>query len=346
MIQKPRLKSFLNVFPMSETRWVFRGGSNEICRVDLRNEKAVRTFNALLPCLDGTQHRDEIFSYLATEEIDTAAASALLKHLEASHCLEEGETAGLSSSALERHSDQILYFSHFTSDGGAGYQAALASSHAVLIGEGRFGDVLERQLTEVGIGIVERSSEASLLHAPPPGLSAGERRLVVIAQESYDRKLLENMDIYSKRFDVPWLLVRRISISEGWVGPLFIPGETASYLSFEAKLRGNIPFFELHEGADRYLAVSSPRHAPAGTRFADLEVLAGIAISESVKFLTGFQVPHLAGRFVAVDLSNWAIESHDVWRVPVLDRTAAPQPQPFPWKEALYGQTGTHRRRA
>ena len=52
MIDKPRLKSFLTVYPLSSDTWALRGGSEELWRIKL-NDGAARTLGLLLSYLDG-----------------------------------------------------------------------------------------------------------------------------------------------------------------------------------------------------------------------------------------------------------------------------------------------------
>jgi len=162
--------------------------------------------------------------------------------------------------------------------------------------------------------------------AEPPGL-------VVVAQEAHDPVLLEAMDDLSKRARLPWLLVRWLAAEEGWVGPLFVPYETASYLSLEARWQANLSHLDDYRALGDLVRDRGRPAAAAGGLLAGFQVLAGIAAAEAVKLLAGFAVPQLAGRFLTLHFGTWAAELHDVLRVPHLDRPAAEGPDAFPWQE-------------
>ena len=62
------------------------------------------------------------------------------------------------------------------------------------------------------------------------------------------------------------------------------------------------------------------------------ELLSAIAVVEAIKFLGNLTVPHLAGRFLTINLSSWDVETHDVLRVPALGLEVT-EPKLFAWKE-------------
>jgi hypothetical protein len=72
------------------------------------------------------------------------------------------------------------------------------------------------------------------------------------------------------------------------------------------------------------------------------EILAGVAVVELVKYLTGISVPHLAGRFITVRLTDWETEIHEVLKVPHLEAESG-LPRVFPWKEIPYDARKTRR---
>ena len=74
--------------------------------------------------------------------------------------------------------------------------------------------------------------------------------------------------------------------------------------------------------------------APLGGLQPFFHLLSSIAVTEAIKFLSEIRVPHLAGRFLTINLWTWEVETHDVLRVPSLDRnTTEAQPTVFPWQE-------------
>lgn len=353
MIKFPRLKTFLSVFPISENTWGLRGGADELWRLKLTDARALRAFGALLPYLDGRTARDEILRSLESADIHVGAAEAVLGQLEATSLIEEADAAGLSDAELQQHEGQIRFFSRFTQQGGAKFQAALRDTRVALAADGALGESLYHRLAGAGFGEVVILSRqpaqardwveslngprprTTVLPLEVPDLWPAEARdlprVLVVGQEAHDPLLLEAVDTLSKRRGLPWLLVRSLDLQEGWVGPLFVPGETASYLSLEARLRSNMQRFPEYLAFDAHVRASGPPASLGGLRAA-YDMLAAIAVIELIKFATDMKVPEVLGRFLSINLWTWETELHDVLRLPTLDREAASRPVVFPWK--------------
>src|SRR5262245_17104509 len=114
MIRFPRLKTFLSVFPISENTWGLRGGGDELWRMKLTDERAIRAFGALLPYLDGRTSTEEILRSLESAGVHNGAAAAVLRRLESTSLIEEANDNGLSAEELKQFEGQIRFFSRFT----------------------------------------------------------------------------------------------------------------------------------------------------------------------------------------------------------------------------------------
>ena len=123
--------------------------------------------------------------------------------------------------------------------------------------------------------------------------------------------------------------MRSLDLKEGWVGPLFVPGETASYLSLEARLRANLPRYPEFLAFDAHVRAAGPP-GPLGGLRAAFDLLTGVAVIELIKFVTEIKVPQLLGQFLTVNFWTWETELHEVLRLPTLDRGPAPRPPVFP----------------
>ncbi|MEK7867046.1 MAG: TOMM precursor leader peptide-binding protein [Planctomycetota bacterium] len=108
----------------------------------------------------------------------------------------------------------------------------------------------------------------------------------------------------------PWLLV---SLQGSWarVGPLFVPGETACWGCYRARLashRAHPDAERAWAALDRSLGPSGPdRHAAA---------VAALAAAEVERFTRRHAPPLLAGRVFVVDLETLEGGSESVWAVP------------------------------
>lgn len=370
MIQKPRLKTFLTIFPISDTIWGLRGGSEELWRIKLSDERAIRAFSGVLPYLNGCHYLDHILDQVSEEGIDKDAALKLLEHLEESSLIEDADPQGLSPHEIKRFSDQLAFFSRFTSEGGAKYQSHLRDTKVGLLGGEHLGHSVLRHLERSGFGevtVLSRNSGSTSVEAEQgvgsPDLSGTKLKTIpldrnsiwpsdqadqlpevfIVAQDSYDPNLLQAMDVFSKKHKIPWLLLRTLDPNEGWVGPLFIPGDTASYVSLEARLRGNIQFFDEYQAFDENLRKTDKSSAHSGGLLTVFDLLSGIAVTEIIKYVTGIAIPQLAGRFLTINLITWETEIHEVLRVPRLERESYSRPRIFSWKEAPYSEKETRR---
>src|SRR5262249_16391752 len=128
--------------------------------------------------------------------------------------------------------------------------------------------------------------------------------VLVVCQDAHDPQLLEAIDALSKRRGLPWLLVRSVELQEGWAGPLFVPGETASYLRLEAWLQSKMAGFGEYRAFDAHVRATA-RPTGIGGLHAAFDVLAGIAVIELVKLVTDIKVPELLGKFLTINFSTW-----------------------------------------
>ncbi|MEM8962664.1 MAG: hypothetical protein AAGD38_14355 [Acidobacteriota bacterium] len=324
----------------------------------------------ILPDLNGQKTTEEIITDAARLGVEAEVARGLLTQLESASFIEETAEPLLDQAAVERYEEQLSFFSRFTSEGGAKLQARLRDSRVAVIGSDALALAVTRHLLASGTGEVvvlddEADAAATRIEANVPAAHREERTLravtldrkavwpvdggepvdlVVYPQAAHDPALADALDTFSKQHGVPWMLIRTIDPHEGWVGPLFLPGDTASYLSLEARLRGNLPFFEEYLAFDKHLRAKGRPSAPSGGLHAYLEVLSGVAVSEIVKHLSGFAIPTLAGKFLTLNLMTWEAEIHEVLRLPHVEVDSTSQPRVYPWKEIPYDEQPKSRR--
>jgi hypothetical protein len=156
--------------------------------------------------------------------------------------------------------------------------------------------------------------------------------LLFVAQEADDPALFESLDAAALRDGMPWLLVRQLESHVVWVGPLFVPRETSDYRDLEARLRSNLSYFPEYEAYDGFLRQRGGPGSRCGGLRAASSLAAAVAVAEAIKFLCDLAVPHLAGRFLTFNITNWDAEVHDVLRVPRLGLEVR-DPALFAWKE-------------
>lgn len=368
MVNRPRLKTFLTIFPISETVWGLRGGADELWRIKLRDRRALDTFSAVLPYLDGRATVEEILAALAAKDVEREDVVQLLERMEQNSLLEEGETYGLTEDETRAFAGQIAFFARYRGDGGNRYQARLRARRVAVLGDGDLASSLRREAAAAGFGeIYQLASDPAAVAAsaeadgePSPDWRARfqvvpldrERiwesavgpppDLLFVAQEADDPALLQALDDAAMREKMPWLLVRQLESHVVWVGPLFVPGETAEYRDLEARLRGNLSYFPEYEAYKDHLRQRGGPGSPCGALRAGSSLAAAVAVVEAVKHLCDLAVPHLAGRFLTLNLTSWDAEVHDVLRVPRLGLEVR-EPSLFAWKEMPDADVDAHR---
>ncbi|MCG8462172.1 MAG: hypothetical protein MI919_38300, partial [Holophagales bacterium] len=319
----------------------------------------------------------EILGEIGKMGLSEEIGEQMLERLEASSLIEEADPCGLTPEQLSDYAEQIKFFSRFTAEGGAKHQAELLDSRVALAGRGPLAESLSRQLAKSGIGRISYlpttgsapetsgagpngsgdahpdsvgaasyASETLGLH-PETVLAEDDLEpvpdLLVVGQTAHEPELLEAAHVFSMKHDVPWLLVRAIDQLEAWVGPLFVPRDTASYASFEARLRGNMVSFDEYVDFDRFLRSEDGRASDVGAPLAFYDVISGIAVVEILKTLTKISVPALASKFVSIDLISLETEMHEILRFPRIEDEAYSRPGVFPWKELPYDVPETRR---
>jgi hypothetical protein len=152
MLTRPRLKTFLTIFPISDTTWGLRGGSDELWRIKLRDRRAFETFSAVLPYLDGSATVEQMHSALAAKGVEREDVDQLLERMEQSSLLEEAETYGLTEAETEAFAGQIAFFARYRGDGGNQYQARLRERRVAVLGNGDLAASLRREAAAAGFG--------------------------------------------------------------------------------------------------------------------------------------------------------------------------------------------------
>ena len=80
---KPRLKTFLTVYPINERTWGVRGGDGEFWSLRLQDKDAVRCLGVVLPFLNGSTPQAQVLEAVDKAGLDPNAGAELLDKLEA-----------------------------------------------------------------------------------------------------------------------------------------------------------------------------------------------------------------------------------------------------------------------
>jgi ribosomal protein S12 methylthiotransferase accessory factor len=238
---RPRLKSYLEpVVGIDDGLLLLSEGRHAWLKAPV--------FAALAPLLDGAHEVEAIFDALARDFPPEQIVAALV-HLRsagylADDVLTEADTA--ETRGVRAFWEQV------------GVPPSLARSR------------LERaRVATLAIGNVELDGLTDLLERG--GVKVGrEGDITQVVTDDYLHPELAQWNERSLAAGKPWLLVKPVGI-ETWIGPLFVPGQTACWECLAQRLRG-------HRKVERYIArrrgietpVASPRASMCSTQHAPL----------------------------------------------------------------------------
>jgi len=210
-------------------------------------------FTALAPMLDGAHEVETIFETLS-ESYAAEQVFAALDHLRINGYLAE-------DAAVEARSTRS-----FWEHAGVGPSLARSRLDAACVAMVAFGDV-------------ELGSLAELLKRQ--GLrTANEADITLVITEDYLRPELSVWNTRSLATGKGWLLVKPVG-TETWIGPMFVPGQTACWECLAQRLRG-------HRKLQEYLTRRRGSDVPVGVIPTALPSTAHAVLADAVTEITRF----------------------------------------------------------
>jgi ribosomal protein S12 methylthiotransferase accessory factor len=135
----------------------------------------------------------------------------------------------------------------------------------------------------------------------------GDPSLELVLTDDY---LREELSDYNKRATVPWMLVKPVGLKV-WLGPIFLPGETACWECMAQRLR-------LNKGVERYISRQIGRQPiiePVSTPTTE-GMAAHLAATHSAHWLSSPKSHTLTDNLVIWDYTSMQTESHRVVKRP------------------------------
>ncbi|HLP44618.1 MAG TPA: TOMM precursor leader peptide-binding protein [Candidatus Kapabacteria bacterium] len=130
--------------------------------------------------------------------------------------------------------------------------------------------------------------------------------LKVIITDDYEREELRQINREAMETKQPWMLVRPVGV-ELWLGPIFIPGKTGCWECLKQRLAINSPintFYRTQKNTRDNL------HIPASHLPLSIQIAAGQAAIEMVKWLYYGKNELLEGKIVSYDTHSLTCKSH------------------------------------
>ncbi|MRG93717.1 TOMM precursor leader peptide-binding protein [Polyangium spumosum] len=141
--------------------------------------------------------------------------------------------------------------------------------------------------------------------------TSDEGDLPIVLVDDYLRPALESFNQARLEDGKPWLLARP-SGSEGWLGPLFVPGQTGCWRCLAHRLEG-------HRRVERYLErrTGKPVHPPALCALPSTRRALASAIATAVaRWAALGGIPSLEGRVVTLGTTTFESHTHSLTRRP------------------------------
>ncbi|MGW4796181.1 TOMM precursor leader peptide-binding protein [Nonomuraea sp. NPDC004297] len=317
----------------------------------------------LLELLDGTRAIEDIRAQLDAPGSDPATVDGVLAALHAGGLLRDGPpgAAALSGEEQSWWRQQADFFAHFSAasdatlpprpdllDSGFHYQARLRESVVAVLGCGRLGSQLARDLAISGIGallcvddgvVTDEAARTDawfdLRHRGRPsaevvcelvGQAAPHCRAVPVAPGSWEELLArcdaavvagdvfrpadyESVNAAALSCGTPWTSCRLVGL-EVLVGPTVLPERSSCWTCFDDRRRSHLTRFEEAALVERIWA--------EGAMPPSLAVVPGLSLAalEVVKLLTGFTPPTTVDGLLAIDTLTSTTTLHPVLRVP------------------------------
>jgi bacteriocin biosynthesis cyclodehydratase domain-containing protein len=355
--QRPRLRPFFYVVPLDDGRVQLRSAYRSLI---ISGAGAPELTRLMLPLLDGTRTTDEIVRVCDGHAPDAVRHALAL--LQEKAVLEDGvddDRSPLSPDLQETFADQVRLFSSFVGNPHR-VQSDLQAKRVALVGASPLGLAIGRQLAQCGLGAlhvvatsaVQAGAALALVEEPNRNGSSHCRfHLDPYADDAIDERVAAaaaGADLVIAPSDgpapasnrrvndicvsarVPWLPVVLYG-SDVALGPLVVPGQTACFVCYELRMKGNLIFADEYVAFETHL-LNGPSQVAQGALKAYVPIVAGLAAVEAIKFLTKFTYPIALGRLIRFNLVNYQFMVHPVLRLPRCPRCGAIAPTVHEWE--------------
>ena len=163
---------------------------------------------------------------------------------------------------------------------------------------------------------------------------AGDLQLVLV--DDYLQAELESINEAALASGKPWLLIKLVGY-QSWIGPVFMPGQTACWACMAQRMRANrqVESFVLrHQG--RQGSIKTSFAAMPST----METAVNLAVTEVVKFIAQGNNPRLENQILVYDHIKMELEAHTIVKRPQCTVCGDPRQFAKP-KEITLAETNT-----
>lgn len=304
---RPRLKRHLHAVVSGNRVWLLSETGHRVLESPL--------LAALVPLIDGHRTAEEIADL----------ARGTLRAIDVLHGLWQLEDAGYASLSADG-----------TEDDGRGAwldMAGVPGEDAGAQARVRAVGVLDLLGNGAGGVLSERLSAAAIAQS-------ADAEFTVVLVDDYLAPALEDVNRRALAASRAWMLVKPVG-AVVWIGPLFVPGETACWACLARRLRERDVWTALGGGAERP-RLSRARLEPA------LRMAIEMAVTETWKWAAGVMPSPLAGRLATFDTRTFSCDTHVVVRQPTCaacgrEPSAVPVPPALTSRKPIEAADGGYR---
>ncbi|NVO10665.1 MAG: TOMM precursor leader peptide-binding protein [Bacteroidales bacterium] len=203
-------------------------------------------------------------------------------------------------------------YSSFSND----FAKKIATSEIVIIGRGLLVELLETKAKKTGYKNVIKILLEESYNIDEIFKACKSSDLIIVDSDSWDPIFLENFNKFALDNKKPWIIVRGNESTRGTVGPIFIPGITGCYNCLITRVKSTMSYLSHFEEYENFLRLNKTSSAIDGGLAVSYDILASIAILESVKYLTDFSIPSIFKAFLSININDYQIKSNPFLKIP------------------------------
>ncbi len=245
--------------------------------------------------------------------------------------------------ASKLHGPQLYYVLHQME--AAGYivdaDTAVSSSHTAYLYASNLdaNSAIDRlQKSHITLNSLDSLSGAPLKEALYQlGIETGtDGDLTVVVVDDYLQDGLAQWNAEALRTKRPWMLVKLVGHTV-WLGPIFVPGETACWQCLADRLNNNRM---VESFIQRKKGHTNPLKTARAALSSTIQIGANLAATEIFKWISHGKNKELTGQLVTLNTLSMAIEKHPLTRRPQCTACGTPDMLRQPRQISLNGHQG------
>jgi thiazole/oxazole-forming peptide maturase SagC family component len=217
--------------------------------------------------------------------------------------------------------EQLLFWKNSEYEGVGNYQQKISLAKIALIGNSKLREFLKPKLIESGFKSVNTINTPMLSEAEEIQQFKDEvlqaNDFIIVDAENWSPHFLDIFNKISYELNKPWLLIRGIDNSRGSIGPLFFGKNTGCYQCFHSRIKSNLEFLPYFNEYEKFLIQNKFQSRGSAGPIAFYDLLASIAVLETLKFISEWTIPIVYKSFLMVDMYTYEVKTHPFLKAPV-----------------------------